>query len=239
MPGASSASGSCRPVRRLDARARARARSASRGAPPGRSNSGRSSRQRWSIRRRQASARHRGSDRSGRRRSSSTCAAVVGETWPERLADGATTGLPSARMMPRATAWSGTRTAMLSSPAVASSATGQPAVSSAPASAVPARTPRQAASPPHRTPRGVRAAAMSDTCAISGLNGRPSLGGVKARHGLAVGGVGAEAVDRLGRKRDQPARGEAARRFRDGVVVRGKDAGRELGGHLLDRFALA
>ena len=29
------------------------------------------------------------------RRSASTCAAVVGETWPERLADGATTGPPS------------------------------------------------------------------------------------------------------------------------------------------------
>jgi L-threonylcarbamoyladenylate synthase len=37
------------------------------------------------------------------RRSDSTCAAVVGETWPERLADGATTGLPNARSRSRAT----------------------------------------------------------------------------------------------------------------------------------------
>ena len=30
------------------------------------------------------------------RRSASTCAALVGETWPERLAEGATTGPPKA-----------------------------------------------------------------------------------------------------------------------------------------------
>jgi hypothetical protein len=37
------------------------------------------------------------------RKSAMTCSAVVGETWPERLADGATMGLPNAVRMSRAT----------------------------------------------------------------------------------------------------------------------------------------
>ena len=42
------------------------------------------------------------------RRSASTCAALVGETWPERLADGATTGPPKAASNARATGCAGT-----------------------------------------------------------------------------------------------------------------------------------
>jgi len=59
-------------------------------------------------------------------RSARTCAAVVGETWPDWLAEGATTGLPKVFNRSRATGCAGTRSAMLSSPAVASSDTGQP-----------------------------------------------------------------------------------------------------------------
>ena len=44
---------------------------------------------------------------------------------------------------------------------------------------------------------------------------RPALGLVEARDGAAVGGVGAEAVDGLGRKGDEPAGGKAAHRVRD------------------------
>ena len=51
---------------------------------------------------------------------------MVGETWPERLADGATTGPPNARKISRATGCAGTRIAIVSSPAVARSATTQP-----------------------------------------------------------------------------------------------------------------
>ena len=56
------------------------------------------------------------------RRSASTCAAVVGETWPERLADGATTGWPNRQDGPGDRVI-GIRSAMVGSPAVASSAT--------------------------------------------------------------------------------------------------------------------
>ena len=59
------------------------------------------------------------------RRSASTWAALVGETWPERLAEGATTGPSKAASKARATGCAGTRTATLSSPASARSATPQ------------------------------------------------------------------------------------------------------------------
>ena len=58
-------------------------------------------------------------------RSLCTWAAVVGETWPERLAEGATTGPPKARRMSRATGCAGIRIATVSRPAVARSATAQ------------------------------------------------------------------------------------------------------------------
>ena len=57
------------------------------------------------------------------RRSASTCAALVGETWPELLADGATTGPSKAASNACATGCAGTRTATLSRPASARSAT--------------------------------------------------------------------------------------------------------------------
>ena len=108
------------------------------------------------------------------RRSLSTCAAVVGETWPERLADGATTGLPSARRRPRATGWSGTRMAMLSSPAVARSATGQFGRLFSTSVSGPGQNAAASCSAASLNAASVRAAAMSETWAISGLKaGRP------------------------------------------------------------------
>ena len=60
-------------------------------------------------------------------RSSCTWAASVGETWPERLALGAATGLPNALSRACAVGWEGTRIATDSSPARARSHTGQAA----------------------------------------------------------------------------------------------------------------
>ena len=53
-----------------------------------------------------------------------TCPAVVGDTAPDRLAEGAATGRPTARINASASACAGTRTANVSNPAPASSATG-------------------------------------------------------------------------------------------------------------------
>ena len=50
---------------------------------------------------------------------------------------------------------------------------------------------------------------------------RPSLGRIEPRNGLAVTGIGTEAVDGFGRERDQPAGGKAARRGLDRLVVGG------------------
>ena len=58
------------------------------------------------------------------RRSASTCCAVVGDTCPDRYADGGR-GRPTAARMARAIGWLGTRTAMVSGRAVASSPPGR------------------------------------------------------------------------------------------------------------------
>ena len=50
-----------------------------------------------------------------------------------------------------------------------------------------------------------RAAARSPTWAISGLNDGPALGLIEPRDRRRIAGVGAEPIDRLGRKRDQSA----------------------------------
>ena len=145
------------------------------------------------------------------RRSASTCCAVVGETWPERLAEGATIGRPNAASISRATGWLGTRTAMVSRPAVASSATGQSARFGNTSVSGPGQN--AAAS---RSAVGVEAGERMrggsvDHMRDQRIERRPALGLVEPRHRLAVAGVGAEAVDRLGRKRDQPAAREHAR----------------------------
>ena len=53
--------------------------------------------------------------------SAATCAAMVGLTRPERLADGAAIGLAAARSNSCATGWAGARSATVSRPALASS----------------------------------------------------------------------------------------------------------------------
>ena len=153
------------------------------------------------------------------RRSASTCAALVGETWPERLAEGATTGPPKAASSACASGCAGTRTATLSSPASARSATGQ--------SSRFGSNERQRPRPERRRQllgvgiearqrvRGLAAGHMRD----QRIERRPPLGGIEPRHRLAIAGVGAEPVDGLGRKRDQPAALQAARGRRNRVAV--------------------
>ena len=69
---------------------------------------------------------------------------------------------------------------------------------------------------------------------------RPALGGVEPRDRRAVGGVGAEPVDRLGRERDQSAVGKADRRVGHGDEIGGRTGGCRAGGHfMLGRFHLA
>ena len=81
----------------------------------------------------------------------------------------------------------------------------------APASAAPARTPRRARSPVASKRAIRRAASRSPTWAISGIEGGPALGLVEPGDRGGIGGIGAEAIDGLGRERDQAAFGEAAR----------------------------
>ena len=53
------------------------------------------------------------------------------------------------------------------------------------------------------------------------IEGGPALGLVEPGDRGRVGGVGAEAINGLGRERDQPALGQAARRFRHGSLAGG------------------
>ena len=52
-----------------------------------------------------------------------------------------------------------------------------------------------------------------------GIEGRPALGLVDAGDRGRIGGVGAEAVDGLGRERDQPALGQNTRSRRHGGLA--------------------
>ena len=154
-------------------------------------------------------------------RSASTCCAVVGETWPERLAEGATIGLPNAassvardRMRPaRAPRWCRGRRSQDRRPG-SRAAFGSTSVSG------PGQKAAASRSASHRTrasaPRRVGVRHMRD----QRVEARPALGGIKPRDRLAVGGIGAEAVDRLGRERDEAARGQDARRGFDRIADR-------------------
>ena len=156
---------------------------------------------------------------------------LVGETWPERLADGATTGAPNALRIARATGCEGMRIAMVSRPAVASSATGQPAAfgstrvsgpgqnASASASAVASKRPICTG--------GGEIADMGD----QRVEGGPSLGLIEAGDGRGIGGVGAEPVDGLGRERDQPAIDERARGRRHRGLAGGQNRCGQAGLH--------
>ena len=68
-------------------------------------------------------------------------------------------------------------------------------------------------------PRRIEVADMGD----QRIEGRPALGLVKPGDRGRVGGVGAEAINRLGRERDQPAPGKDARRRGHGSLAGGQN----------------
>ena len=107
----------------------------------------------------------------------------------------------------------------MSSPAVARSATGQSIVFGSTSVSGPGqnavgkrgRLGVEAGNPP----RGLDIPDMGDQRIERG----PALGLVEMRDRRRIGGVGAEAIDGLGRERDQPACGENARRGRHGGLA--------------------
>ena len=205
MPGASGASlGRRLGDRRADARARARSRRAAcRRAAAASACRGTT---RWWIQRRRSPVRRRRSDRCAReigehmlRRGRRHMAGAVGRRRDHRLAE-RLQQIARDRMCPARARRS------CRAPRSPARTTGQPAAFgstsvSGPGQNAPASRSRVVAS--KRASR--RAAATSATCAISGLKRGPALGGIEPRDRFAIGRVGAEAVDRLGRKRDEPA----------------------------------
>ena len=135
---------------------------------------------------------------------SMTCSARVGLSRPERLAEGAASAPPKAAITscagPR-----GARSAIVASPAVASGWTGASGASGTTSDSGPgqnfSRKPLGARIEHAIAPRHRDVGHMAD----QRIEARPALGREDARHRLAVGGVGGEAVDRLGRQRDQLA----------------------------------
>ncbi len=104
-----------------------------------------------------------------------------------------------------ATACAGTRTAMLSRPAVASSATVQPAALGSTSVSGPGQN---AGGEPRRI--GIEARQLArrreiDHMRDQRIERRPALGRVEPRHRRAIGGVGAEPVNGLGGEGDKPA----------------------------------
>ena len=118
----------------------------------------------------------------------------------------------SARRMARATGWAGTRIATVSSPAVARSATAQSRGFRQHQRQRPRPErlgqPQRGGVEPADLPGGGEIADMGD----QRIEGRPALGLVEPRDRRGIGGVGAEAVDGLGRERDQPALAQAVTR---------------------------
>ena len=140
-------------------------------------------------------------------RSASTCAAVVGLTWPERLALGAAIGRSADRRRAWATGCPGTRSAMVSSPAVVRSATGH----SGALASTSVRAPGQNASASRR-PTSVRrasrdAASMPATCTISGLKcGRPLAAKIAATARPLVASAPRPYTVSVGKATSSPAR---------------------------------
>ena len=134
-----------------------------------------------------------------------TCAAVVGETWPDRLADGATTGPPNARRIsPRHRVGGNPDRDGIEARGgeIGHRAAGRlrqhQRQRPRPERLAPAgRLGVETGDPP----RGVEVADMGD----QRIERRPALGLVEPRNRRRIGGIGAEAVDGLGRERDQPA----------------------------------
>ena len=150
---------------------------------------------------------------------SATCSARVGLTAPLRLADGAAIGRPAARISACAIGWAGARIAAVSSPAVASRAIGEPFARGSTSVSGPGQ--KRAASlsavvvPLHQPPRLAGIEHVGD----QRIELRPSLGLEDLGDGAFVGGVAAQAVDRLGREGHQLALADQPRGFVDARLV--------------------
>ena len=208
MPGASGASSS--PAAGASASgARARARSPRAAGRRAAAAPARRGRRRWSIRRRPASRRRRSMRSMRPRRSASTCAGrgrrdvagAVGRGRHHRAAEGRQNIARHGVRRARAPRCCRARRSPDRRP-------DSPAALAAPASAAPARTRRRAAPRRHRSGRAAARRQIRDM-GDQRIEGRPAFGGVEPRDGLAVGRVGAEPVDGLGREGDQAAGGEA------------------------------
>ena len=141
--------------------------------------------------------------------------AVVGDTWPKRFADGAAMPPPNARKQ-RA------RDRMRRhAQADAVLAAGDDVVHVRGARHDQRQRPGPERGAPARAPSAGIARAQSlrrrDVAHVHDhrMVGRPALGREDAAHGGGVAGVGAEPVDRLGRKRDELAGAQQPRRARD------------------------
>ena len=148
-------------------------------------------------------------------------------TLPEGLALGAATGRPASRNRAAATGWAGTRSATVPSPALTSSDRGVSA----------RRGNTKVRAPGQNFRASLRAASAEDGMALGfrqighmhdqGIETRPALGGEDAGHRLAVCGVRAQAINRLGRESDQRAVAQQLRRAADGGGIGGRDLVRQ------------
>jgi hypothetical protein len=130
---------------------------------------------------------------------------VVGLGRPERLAEGATTGPPNAASTARDSGWPGTRMATVSSPARARSQTA--AVSRIGATMVSGAGPERGGQGQGAVVEGGDARGGLDVVDVGDqrVEARTALGLEDRRHGRGVRGVGAQAIDGLGRQQHEPA----------------------------------
>ena len=133
------------------------------------------------------------------------CAAVVGLTRPERLADGAATGRPTARSSVCATGCAGARTATVSSPALASSDTPPSVRRGSTRVSGPGQKRRAAARPVVEHGQRLRLGEPRDVH-DQRVEARPSFRGEDGGDGAVVCRVAAEPVHGLGRKGDEERR---------------------------------
>ena len=149
---------------------------------------------------------------------------MVGESLPEGLAEGAASGRPAARISASASGWSGMRMPTVSRPAVTRSL--RPASARLGSTRVSGPGQKRAELFGQRRELdqrfGHREIGDVDDQRIEA---RAALGLVDLEHGVGIGGVGAEAVDGLGREGDELAGAQDARRNRCKLSVDGAAVG--------------
>ena len=127
--------------------------------------------------------------------------------------------LPKVLSKARATGCAGTRTATVSRPARARSATPQSGCFASTNVSGPGQNAAASFSAAGRenahAPGGVDIRNVGD----QRIEGGASLGRIKPGDGLAIAGIGAQPVDRFGRKGDQSAGGKAARCGLDRLTI--------------------